>query len=267
MRPTPDQHQQDKPAHKIKVHKTLFTRKPPIERARISPHDPEPDRQINVHRPDAQCPHGSREKINSTHQKTQRRKRQRQQPKQARIFERRLHPEINRKREQHHVHREGRAQADAFRQPATFRLRPRLTQRPHQIPKRLQHPRKRHAVEHSADPAPAHRPELRVGHDIARASLLGEQTLDQPHAPRTRHALQIQNQLGRTARFRRPQLRRALRRFQPSVITGLKHRRIRRHRNLILDPIITCQTLFVHETKDVTATRAAEARLHHPRID
>ena len=107
------------------------------------------------------------------------------------------------------------------------------------------------------DPADFHLAELRIHDDVARAGLLLEETLDQPHAAGAGNALDIapKHRWARAGGL----LGLRLQLGEPFEITGLEYRRIHGRRELVFEPVVAIEAVFVNEAVNVSAAGTAEA--------
>src|SRR5438094_411344 len=65
------QHQKNKGGDEIEINEPLLTREPTVERAGVSPDNPNRNREVDVHRTLAQRPNGASNKVRATHQQAQ----------------------------------------------------------------------------------------------------------------------------------------------------------------------------------------------------
>ena len=173
----PEQHQRDEDAQRVEVRRS--TDEVSLQAPGVRERDPEGDRQVEVRRPlpDA-LPCGAEEHA-SAHDHRQGSERAvdpLEEPSQRAAREARIHGD----REDHHVHRDGYADAEARKEPASLR-RVVLGLGTERVSERLDALHERPQGEGEAD-VQDHPPEGRVDQNVVGARLPPKELLDEPDA-------------------------------------------------------------------------------------
>lgn len=131
--PAADQHQKNEYGDEIEIDELLPAREPAEERTHIRADNPDRDGQIDMHRALAQGAHRPAEEIHAADEEAQGAEGRAEHPKEPGPLVRALHAEVGWQGEKHDVHRQRRAQLDAFHEAAALGLGHRLAGRSREV--------------------------------------------------------------------------------------------------------------------------------------